>query len=91
MATTIASLAKIKLTGAAIVLLPHGAEPPWPLLAVDSTSGLLPSGQAPSANANAPRQGTSNSTDAPVYGPDATSIMAANADGNADNILCKTK
>ncbi len=30
MATTIASLATIESTGAAVVLLPHGAEPPWP-------------------------------------------------------------
>ena len=45
MATTIALLASVKLTGAAAVLVPHGAKlllPLLPLLDADSTLSLLP-------------------------------------------------
>jgi hypothetical protein len=63
-----------------------------------------PSSQAPSANVNAPKQATLNSTYAhggttaqsassslvATVVPDATSTAAADADGNAENILCKT-
>jgi hypothetical protein len=46
MATMIALLATIESTGAAVVLLPHGAEPPRHSPATDSTSLSSPSGQA---------------------------------------------
>jgi hypothetical protein len=67
MATTIASPATLELTGAARVLVPHGAElpplPPSP--AADSTLSPLPSDPAPSANA--PTHAPSNATNAPTY------------------------
>ena len=68
MATTIASPATIKSTGAARVLVPHGAKlPPLPPLpAADLTLSPLPSNPAPSANA--PTHAPSNATDAPMYG-----------------------
>ena len=69
MATTVAPLATIESTGAAVVLLPHGAKPPRPSPAADSTSLSSPIGQAPSANVNAPKPVPSIATDAPPYTP----------------------
>ena len=67
MATTIPSPATIESTGAARVLVPHGAKlpplPPSP--AADSTLSPLPSDPAPSANA--PTHAPSNATNAPTY------------------------
>jgi hypothetical protein len=67
MATMIASPATIESTGAARVLVPHGAKlPPLPpLLAADST--LLPLSRDPEPSANAPMHAPSNATDAPTY------------------------
>ena len=67
MATTIASPATIKSTGAARILVPHGAKlpPQPPSLAADLTLLPLPSNLAPSANA--PTHAPSNATNAPTY------------------------
>ncbi len=67
MATTIALPATIQSTGAARVLVPHGAKLPSlpPLPAADSTLLPLPSDPAPSVNA--PTHAPWNATDAPTY------------------------
>jgi hypothetical protein len=68
MATTIASPATIESTGAARVLVPHGAKLPLlpPLPAADSTLSPLPSD--PAQSANAPTHAPSNATNnAPTY------------------------
>ena len=59
-----------QIDGGRQVILPHGADPPRPSPTADLTLLLLPSGQAPSMNANAPKQSPYNATDAPTYAPD---------------------
>jgi hypothetical protein len=67
MATTITSPATIKSTGAAMVLVPHGAKlpPPLPLPTADLT--LLPLLSNPTPSVNAPTHTSSNATDALTY------------------------
>ena len=99
MATAIALLVTIESTGAAVVLLPHGAEPPRPSPAADSTSLSSPSGQALSVNANVPKHVTLNSTNVLTYAslssvedgrttaPSASSSLAATVAPNATSTV----
>jgi hypothetical protein len=66
MATTIASPTTIESTGAATVLVPHGAELPLPPPSPAADSTLSPLSD-PALSANAPTHAPSNATDAPTY------------------------